>query len=379
MSERSNRTLLPAGRSARAATSPRVLLLITGNQRRGAESSACVLADELDRRGMSARVLALAPSDVPNALPVETLGPTPLAAATLWNLRREIRSADVVLACGSRTLPASVLAGLGTGRPVVYQNIGDPLFWAGTPGRRLRVRALLRRTAAVGALTEQSASTLETHFGVPPDRIRVIRNFRSAATFRPATPAEKASARSALGLPNEGATTVAIAGALSPEKRVDVAISAITAMAPGTRLVIAGDGPLRAELESQATAQAPGRVSFLGQLTDLAELLRAVDAVTLTSDSEGVPGVLIEAGLSGLPVVATDVGYVRDIVLPGRTGEVVPTGDARAVAQALKTVLADSAALGALARRHCVERFDVATVSDSWAALLRAVVGVKET
>src|SRR5687768_7124192 len=159
---RSNRTLLPAGRSAPAATSPRVLLLITGNQRRGAESSACALADELDRRGMSARVLALAPSDVPNALPVETLGSTPLAAATLWNLRREIRSADV----------ASVLAGLGTGRPVVYQNIGDPLFWAGTPGRRLRVRALLRRTAAVGALTEQSASALETHFGVPPDRIR---------------------------------------------------------------------------------------------------------------------------------------------------------------------------------------------------------------
>jgi glycosyltransferase involved in cell wall biosynthesis len=378
MTERSNRTLLPGGRSARAVTSPRVLLLITGNQRRGAESSACVLADELDRRGMRARVLALAPSDVPNALPVETLGPTPLAAATLWNLRREIRSVDVVLACGSRTLPASVLAGLGTGRPVVYQNIGDPLFWAGTPGRRLRVRALLRRTAAVGALTEQSASTLETHFGVPPDRIRVIRNFRSAATFLPATPAEKASARSALGLPNEGAT-VAIAGALSPEKRVDVAISAITAMPPGTRLVIAGDGPLRAELESQATAQAPGRVSFLGQLTDLAELLRAVDAVTLTSDSEGVPGVLIEAGLSGLPVVATDVGYVRDIVLPGRTGEVVPTGDARAVAQALKTVLADSAALGALARRHCVERFDVTTVSDSWAELLRAVVGVKAT
>jgi glycosyltransferase involved in cell wall biosynthesis len=115
-------------------------------------------------------------------------------------------------------------------------------------------------------------------------------------------------------------------------------------------------------------------VWFLGQQADLSLVFHAVDAVVLTSDSEGVPGVLIEAGLSGLPAVATDVGYVRDVVAPGVTGEVVPAGDATAVATALESVLANASRLGAEARRRCADRFDQQKVSDRWAALLRAVL-----
>ena len=106
-------------------------------------------------------------------------------------------------------------------------------------------------------------------------------------------------------------------------------------------------------------------------MTDLPRLLWASDMVLLTSDTEGVPGVLIEAGLSGLPVVATDVGYVRDVVVPGRTGHVVPRRDAAAIGTAVMGALDDAGAMGAEARRHCVEMFDMVDVSDQYARLLR--------
>jgi glycosyltransferase involved in cell wall biosynthesis len=117
-------------------------------------------------------------------------------------------------------------------------------------------------------------------------------------------------------------------------------------------------------------------VTFLGQVTDLPRLLWASDMVMLTSDTEGVPGVLIEAGLSGLPVVATDVGYVRDVVVPGRTGHVVPRRDPAAIGKAVMSVLDDAGVMGDEARRHCVKMFDMAAVSHQYARLLRRTAGV---
>jgi glycosyltransferase involved in cell wall biosynthesis len=370
-----DREVLPRPVDSGARYSPRVLLVITSNQRRGAESFGTLLGRQLDARGMRALVLALAPTSVEpeSALPVEALGRRPLAPTTLWNLRRAMRRADLVVACGSTTLPASVIAGVGTGRPVVYQNIGDPTFWAGSFARRHRVRALLRQTTAVAAITEQSAEVIESMFGVPAGRIRVLRNARSSTRFHPAQPEQRATARQSLGLPGD-AQVVAIVGALSVEKRVHLAVSAIGRLPVPVRLLVAGDGPLRPELERQAASEAPGRVSFLGQAEDPTAVYHAADAVVLTSQSEGVPGVLIEAGLSGLPVVATDVGYVRDVVVPHETGELVPAGDGGAVGPALSAVLADAARLGANARRHCVARFDLERVSDEWAALIHDVL-----
>ncbi|HET7325926.1 MAG TPA: glycosyltransferase family 4 protein [Nocardioidaceae bacterium] len=352
---------------------PRVLVLMTRNQRRGAESFACVLGEGLGQRGLSPRLLALASAEAEPRLPVHPLGPSPLSAATLWRLRREIRQADVVVACGSTTLPATVVAGVATGAPIIYQNIGDPMFWAGRGRRRIQVRAMLGRMSAVAALSEESARVLRSHFGVPATQVRVIHNARSAALFRPGTAAEHAAARHGLGLPARGAV-VALIGALAPEKRVDIAIDAVSRMPADVRLVVAGDGPLREELTARARSAAPGRVHFLGQLHDLGPVLHAADAVVLTSASEGVPGALIEAGLSGLPAVATDVGYVRDIVVPGVTGELVPVGDVEAVADGLARVLSARAQLGPQARAHCVRNFDLDRVIDDWTALIRAVL-----
>jgi glycosyltransferase involved in cell wall biosynthesis len=348
-------------------------MLVTRDQRRGPESFAVTLAGELVDRGMSVSLRSLAPHDSGPRLGVEPLGLRPLGVRTLFRLRREISASDVVVACGSKTLPACALAGAATSPPVIYQNIGDPLYWAGHWSRRARVRILLRRTAAVAALTERSASDLQSSFGVPPSRIAVIRNARSSACFRPATTEERRSAREQLGQSQAG-HLVALVGALSPEKRIDLAIDAVAQMRSELQLLVVGSGPLEQELRAHAAKVARGRVSFLGTRGEMQTVYWASDAVLLTSASEGVPGVLIEASLCGLPAVSTDVGLVRDIVVPGETGLLVDSIDPGAIADALEHVLARRHELGTRARAHAMEKFTLDVVVDRWVDLIRSVL-----
>ena len=359
--------------SVRRAESPRVLLLVSRDQRRGPESFAVALAGQRENRGLQVRVRSLAPSDGSPGVGAAPLGVRPLGAATLLRLWSELADTDVVIACGSKTLPACALATVARPRPFVYQNIGDPLYWARGPFRRTWVRVLLRRASGVAALTERSAEILRTTFDVPAARLQVIRNARDTSVFAPATPDERLRARTRLvgELPGPVVTLV---GALAPEKRVDVAIEAIARTRTGARLVVVGAGPLEATLRARADAVAPGRVHFLGAGLVMPPVYHGSDAVVLSSASEGVPGVLVEAALCGLPVVASDVGFVRDVVVPGETGLVVPPGDPAALAAALDDVLARADALGAAARRRAVERFALDRAADAWVGLITSLV-----
>jgi glycosyltransferase involved in cell wall biosynthesis len=171
-----------------------------------------------------------------------------------------------------------------------------------------------------------------------------------------------------LGLPTESPIALAV-GALSAEKRIDMAIRAIGEV-PEMRLVIVGDGPERQRLEALASGAAANRVLFVGPVDDVRPYLAAADLLLLTSDSEGLPGVVIEAGMSGLPAVVTDVGYVRDIVIDGTTGAVVPQGDPKAIADALTRVYAGRKVMGMASRSHCERAFDLTMVVDLWVEML---------
>lgn len=352
-------------------TVPTVLVLVTRDQRRGAELSAVTVSDRLSALGFRVVVRSLAPGGAGPGLGVLPLGARPLSVPTLVRLRNSIRSSDVVVASGSKTLPASVVAGLALDTPLIYQNIGDPLYWAPDGWRHRMVRALLRRTDAVAAVSGQAAGALARDFGVPADRITVLRNARDRHAYQPASAAERVQARARLGLPPEVPVVVQVA-ALSREKRIDLAVAALQRV-PLAHLVVVGTGPLRAHLEQLAAAVAPGRVHFLGSMSDVRPAYAAGDAVLLTSDSEGVPGALIEGGLCGLPAVATDVGFVRDVVQHGVTGELVPPDDVNAVSRGLVRVLPRSAALGRAARALCLERFDLDRVVQGWADLIVTV------
>ncbi|CCG01332.1 glycosyltransferase [Blastococcus saxobsidens] len=350
----------------------RVLHVLTSTQRRGAESFALSVQRGLRERGHDTRPVALVGASHPPTLPVDPLGATHLGPATLMGLRRAAADVDVVVAHGSRTLPACALALCFSRVPVVYVNIGDPLFWANTPLRRARVRLMFRRLAAVAARTEASRKALIDHLGMRPAAVRVIGNGRRSSDFPPTDEHRRAAARKALGLDGAG-DVVVHAGALAPEKRVDVLIDAVGRMDSSTRLVLAGDGLLRAELERQARAVLGDRAVFLGVRNDVAQVLAAADVLALASDSEGLPGVVIEAGLVGIPVVATAVGFTSSVVVDGVTGVLVEPGDPVRMARAVETALTAAEEMGAAGRRHCMEQFEMERILDAWESLLHEV------
>jgi glycosyltransferase involved in cell wall biosynthesis len=144
---------------------------------------------------------------------------------------------------------------------------------------------------------------------------------------------------------------------------------------PDFHFVFAGDGPERETLEKQAVLLAPGRVHFEGSVRDPATVFAAADLVLLTSSTEGLPAVLIEAGLRELPVVATDVGYVHDIAVDGETGLLVEHGDRSAIVSAITCALSEGTRLGKSARQHCLARFDLDRVADRWELLLAGFPG----
>lgn len=347
----------------------RILQLVTDTDRRGAQVFAHDLQHPLARRGHVVRTAALAPGTV-GGLDLPALAHSPYSPLVLTRLRRLMRSADVAIAHGSRTLPACAVAGAGTATPFVYRSLGDPLHWADSPFRRVRTTVLLRRAAAVVALWPGAAEALTQGLGVAPEKLTIVPNGVDGRRFRPATAEERADARHDLRLA-DGVPTVAFVGALGPEKNVGHAVDAVAAL-DGAVLLVAGDGPARVELERRAAAAAADRVHFLGTLEDPRPVYAAADCVVLPSRTEGLPATLIEAGLCGLPVVASEVGGISEIVT-AETGALVPPGDVTALTAALQRVLADSSALGAAAEARSRARFDLERVADRWTTVLEAV------
>ncbi|MGH9027241.1 MAG: glycosyltransferase family 4 protein [Acidimicrobiia bacterium] len=364
----------PPRNDAEATVERDVLQVVASNDRRGAEVFAVDLARALGDRHRTIRTVALAPGHNDRQLDVPVLGKRRLGFGTLDALRDEARRARFVIAHGSTTLPACALATAGTGIPFVYRNIGDPAHWGATRARRTRSMLLLRRPTAVVALTEATARQLAFRYRVNPDRIRVIPKGVPAERFPPTVgDATRKLARRSFGLGNDAVVTLCV-GALSPEKNFSLAVAAVAAL-PEVQLLIVGDGPERALLEAEAARRAPGRVRFAGAVADASHAYAAADAVVLSSWSEGLPGVLIEAGLSGLPVVATDVGFVDQIVVHDETGLLVPAGDRDAMSAAVAKALRDRVRLGQAARAHCLEHFDLATVADKWDSLIGETLG----
>ncbi len=185
---------------------------------------------------------------------------------------------------------------------------------------------------------------------------------------------DRAPARRRLGLPQEG-PVIAIVGRLTPIKDHATFLRAARHVAeehPGATFVVAGDGPLREDLELDARAILGDAARFLGWVNDLPSLYAASDVVVLTSRSEGTPVALIEAAAAGRPVVASDVGGVREVVGAGVTGDLVPAGDHRAVAAAIDALLREPArakAYGAAAPGHVRARFSQARLAADLTAL----------
>lgn len=345
-----------------------VLHLVASTKRRGAEVFAGDLARALDARHVPGEVVALTGG---GQLPYEIIGEGRFHPRTIRTLRVRAAEASVVVGHGSSALLASYLATVGTPVPFIYRNIGDPDHWVDRPARSWRVGLLLRRAAAVVALWPAAADRLVERHHLDPSRVFVAANGVPVERFTVATDGLRRTAQKRLGLPLDGPVICWI-GSLSPEKDPVTALQASTAVR-SAHLVIVGDGPMRSELEQLAGRLMPGRVTFASELPDVRPVLTASDVLVLTSLTEGLPAVLIEAGLSGIPVVATRVGGVPEIVDDGKTGVLVPVEDPAAVTSAVEHALG-SPEMGDRARAFCTAHYSLDPVADRWHTILRSVV-----
>jgi glycosyltransferase involved in cell wall biosynthesis len=139
--------------------------------------------------------------------------------------------------------------------------------------------------------------------------------------------------------------TVLGVGRLGEQKRFDLFLEVLARVSArvDVRGVIAGDGPLRAKLESHARCLGllPDKVDFLGRVANVTPLYQRADLLLLTSDYEGTPNVVLEAMASGLPVIGTRVGDVPDLLGEGKRGRLVAPGDLEALVLATEGLLGD--------------------------------------
>ena len=176
---------------------------------------------------------------------------------------------------------------------------------------------------------------------ISPERIRTIGVVVDGPVMDGLVPSAqaRAQARAALGLPDD-ATVVGTVGRLTYQKAPEDFLAALQALdRPDVIGVWVGDGELAGQIAAQARAIPSIRVLLTGQRVNIAELLPAFDVFVLCSRYEGLPTAVVEAMVCGIPVVATAVNSVGDVVVPGETGLLVPPGHPALMAAAVGFLL----------------------------------------
>ncbi len=239
------------------------------------------------------------------------------------------------------------------------------------PSRRRRGKALARLSGLLHSMTvavgDASADDVVRWVGIPRRKVRVVHN----GVPDPGPPEGGTAKR--VGAP----PILGCAARLEEQKGIDVLLAAMVDLAD-VRLRLFGDGSLRSELEGRAERLGVAdRVEFLGWVEDAPRRIAEVDVFVLASRDEAFPLTIVEAMLAGTPVVATDVGSVREAVIDGVTGLLVPAEDPVALASALRRMVDDAdlrATVAAAARRLAEERFTAAAMADGyervWAEVL---------
>lgn len=200
-------------------------------------------------------------------------------------------------------------------------------------------RLLLPWTTAVVSNSQALLQDFQRRYKYDAKGLHLLPNGLDLQRF---APAGKQGARAALGLEPQ-ALLVAMVARFTKVKGHDLALEAFSRVLqrePAARLVLVGHGPLESRIRRQAAALGlESAVQFLPPDTDVPTLLAAADVALLSSRSESLPRVLVEAAACGCPAVATEVGGCGEVIEEGVSGFVVPPGDAEAMAGRLLSLL----------------------------------------
>ena len=322
----------------------------------GSERYLLTLLPALAERGVEVSFLGLDdPSRAPDpfyealTVPFERLSaPRDLDPLLALRVRRAVRSTDVV---HTHLVHADVYGAFGAQRLVSTKHNDDP-FRAGA--FRFVERALARRAARIIVITESLARFQIERVGLPQEKVEVIHygldDVPPAWGANPPDP-----------VPPDARVLLAVCR-LEPQKGVDNAVRALRDIR-GAHLVVLGEGPQRAEL-SRLARELDVPLYLPGRVPDVAAWLRRADLLVHPVRWEGFGLALLEAMLASLPVVATRVSSIPEIVLDGGTGLLVPPDDPAALAAAVNRVLADPSDFGERGRARARAEFSVARMAE---------------
>jgi glycosyltransferase involved in cell wall biosynthesis len=341
--------------------------------RGGAEEHMLMLLTHLDRvrfkpiLAAPERLIELLRSDLPNDIEVIpiTLG-TGGYIDSAWSFSRMLvqRRVDIL---HSHMFQASRLAsplGWLTRVPFRIETTHVREHWreGWIKGSYFSDRLVTRFITAIIAVSKSNAKYLETEKRLPKEKIVVIRNGVPTEQFDPSRAAPTAL-RAALGI-DQHAPIVLVLARLAPQKGHRLLLEAwqtVMQTYPAAHLICAGDGDLRAQLVAQAEALGIARsVSFVGRQPNISDWLLLADFTVLPSFYEGLPLAAIESLAAGRPVVATAVDGTTEVVLDGKTGLTIPSGDSVALAAAISRMLAAPElvrTLGNAGREFVMEHF----------------------
>jgi glycosyltransferase involved in cell wall biosynthesis len=290
----------------------------------------------------------------------------PLGILVAWRHLRGFELVHVNKTSPRNSLPAIVASRLCGARVVLAtEHVTAPIESHFPFGERIitflvrSVNRLVDTTIAVSALSREM---LMRNYGIPESRLVVIRNGIDASRFD--VESDGQDLRSELGLSPDDQVALLV-GRFSAGKGHDLALSALARLSTeGSRevkMVFAGEGGKEGEI--RALAEETGvesRVVFAGFRRDIPRLLSAANVLILPSESESMPLVILEAMSARRPVVATDVGGIREMVDDGRTGLLIQPGDVEGLSRALAELASDperARAMGEAGRKKVEEEF----------------------
>jgi glycosyltransferase involved in cell wall biosynthesis len=345
----------------------------------GGERVVVHLGSALRRRGFATLVVSLGPRGpladdlVANAVDLVTLGSTRgFDVACLYRLVRTLQGfePDIVHVHDRASLPYTVAAARLASRPAVLYT-GHGLLYGEWEHPRRRYRWAAKRLAAVAAVSPEVAQRHAQYLGWKGS-VDLVPNGVPDVTHQAG---DRRAIRDALGLSDRVFAFLAV-GNVRPEKAFDVLLEASARLpeptsAEGWAVLVAGGLPeasyCRDLRERHAASGLGEKVRFLGFREDVADLYAASDAFVLSSRSEGLPMVVLEAMMAGLPVVATRVGGVAAAVDDG--GVLVPPEEPEALAGAMRSLLDDreaAADLGRKARGRALAEYGVDRMADRY-------------
>ncbi len=367
----------------------RILHVVATGTRRGAEVFAADLARALSHRHLTQHIVVLrsaGSSEVQYPVGPSVLveqASSPRGADVIRAVRRlrtivEGWSPHLIQAHGGEPLKYVVAATVGQARPIVYRRIGAAPEWITRGPRRHVQRRLMRRAALIVAVANAIRDETIRVFDISPARIRVIPN--GVDPSRLAQSSDRDEVRRRLGI-LPGSPVVLSVGALTWEKDPMAhmwAAERIRERYPNALHLIVGDGPMRRQLETaMRSVGLNGSLRLLGSRDDVPDLMAASDLLLFASrpdGMEGMPGVLIEAGMIGLPTAAFDVAGVSEVIEDGVTGLLAKPGDHEGLAASAIRLLDEPGTrvrLAAAARERCRAVFGIDGIASQYLSVYR--------